>query len=236
MTARMRWMTFDCFGTLVDWQTAFAAALGPIAGDKTADVMRTYYGHERLMERGQPHRAYKDVMATALVHASREHGVELPVSAARTLEAAWPSMRLFDDVEPMLEELRATGWRLALLTNCDDDLFALTHGLFRVPFDFILTSERVRGYKPESWHFRGFERLVGATRRNWVHVANSVYHDIAPAQSLGIQHVWLDRDRTGEAGAAPDVHVYSAADVPEAVRRLVGSQPRNGNAALPVTA
>jgi 2-haloacid dehalogenase len=217
-------MTFDCFGTLVDWQTAFEAALGSLAGDRAGDLLRAYHEHERQVEREQPHRAYKYVLETALARAAREQGVALPSSAARTLQDAWASMRVFGDVEPMLDELRAGGWRLAVLTNCDDDLFAITHRLFEVPFDFVLTAERVRGYKPAPWHFRGFEQLMHVARRNWVHVANSVYHDVATAQALGIQHVWLDRERTDEPDVAPSAHVYSAADVPEAVTRLVGSQ------------
>jgi 2-haloacid dehalogenase len=229
-------MTFDCFGTLVDWQAAFAAALGPLVGDRASELMRAYHVHEREVERELPHRAYKDVLASALTRAAHEQGVTLPPSAARTLETAWPSMQLFDDVEPMLDELRARGWRLAVLTNCDDDLFAVTHGLFRMPFDFVLTAERVRGYKPAPWHFRGFERLTGVARHEWVHVANSLYHDIAPAQSLGVPHVWLDRDRPGEAEVTPDAHVQSGADVAEAAARLVARRSNGHNGGLRVSA
>jgi 2-haloacid dehalogenase len=130
-------------------------------------------------------------------------------------------MPVFDDVEPMLAKLRAQGWRLAVLTNCDDDLFALTHQQFRAPFDLLLTAERVRGYKPAPWHFLGFERLMRVDRREWVHVANSWYHDIAPARALGIQHVWLDRDRTGESGVPSLAHVHAGAEVAPAIARVV---------------
>jgi 2-haloacid dehalogenase len=139
---------------------------------------------------------------------------------ARPLAEAWASMPVFDDVEPMLAELRRDGWRLAVLTNCDEDLFGLTHQQFRSPFDLVLTAERVRGYKPAPWHFLAFERITRVDRRDWVHVANSWYHDIAPARALGIQHVWLDRDRTGEPGVPALAHVHSAADVKQAASRL----------------
>ena len=223
-----RWITFDCFGTLVDWQAGFAAALGPLAGDKTPDVVRAYHVHERLVEREQPHRSYKDVLVTALVRAGADNGVSISTSDARALPQAWASMRVFDDVEAMLAELRLKGWRLAVLTNCDEDLFQATHQRFRAPFDFVLTAERIRGYKPAVWHFRGFERLMRVERRDWVHVACSFYHDIAPAQALGIQHVWLDRERTGEPGVSAAVHVHSATDVAGAVDRLLA---RRGNGA-----
>jgi 2-haloacid dehalogenase len=216
----MRWITFDCFGTLVDWQTGFAQALRPLAGDRTADVLRTYYAHEPIVERLRPHRSYKEVLVIALARAAQECGLSISADHARSLAEAWAAMRPFDDVEPMLAELRARGWKLAVLTNCDEDLFAMTHQQFRAPFDFVLTAERVRGYKPAPWHFLGFERLTRVDRRDWVHVANSWYHDIAPARALGIQHVWLDRDRTGESGVPALAHVHSAVDVTQAASRI----------------
>lgn len=212
-----RWITFDCYGTLVDWHAGFAGALVPYFGDQTPDIVRAYQAHERIAEREYPHRSYKDVLVTALARAAEQQGVAIPAAAARALPEAWSSMRPFADVETMLAELRARGWRIAVLTNCDEDLFAVTHRMFRAPFDFTLSAERVRGYKPAPWHFRGFERLMRVSRQDWVHVACSYYHDIAPAQALGIRHVWLDRDRSGEPGVVPSVHVSSASEVVEAI-------------------
>ena len=218
--AQTRWVTFDCFGTLVNWQAGFASMLAPIAGDRTSDIVRAYHASERLVERETPHRSYKDVLATALSRAAAARGVSLPESDARALQRSWGSMPIFDDVEPMLAELRRRGWRLGVLTNCDDDLFEITHRSFRAPFDLFVTAERVRGYKPAPWHFLAFERITRVDRRDWVHVANSWYHDIAPARALGIQHVWLDRDRTGEPGVPALAHVHSAAEVKQAASRL----------------
>jgi 2-haloacid dehalogenase len=215
-------VTFDCFGTLVDWEAGFVSALRPIAGERTGDLLRAYHAQEQLVEREHPHRAYKDVLVTALSRAAAERGVAVPSSAAHALSQAWSSLRLFDDVEAMLAELRLHGYRLAVLTNCDDDLFERTHREFLVPFDFVLTAERVRGYKPAPWHFRGFERLTRVARTDWVHVANSVYHDIAPAQALGIQHVWLDRRQSGAAGVDPRLRVSSGLEVAAVVDRLLG--------------
>lgn len=221
MSARMRWITFDCFGTLVDWQAGFASAVRPFAGDRTDDVLRAYHAHEAVVERLTPHRSYKEVLVLALARAAQECGVTLSAEHVRSLAEAWASMPVFDDVEPMLDELRHRGWRIAVLTNCDEDLFALTHQRFQQPFDLVLTAERVRGYKPAPWAFLGFERLTRVDRRDWVHVANSWYHDIAPVRALGIQHVWLDRDQTGESGVPALAHVQSAVDVPFAASRLV---------------
>jgi 2-haloacid dehalogenase len=215
-----RWVTFDCYGTLVDWQAGFAAALAPIAGDRTPRLVRAYHAREREVESEAPYRSYKDVLATALVRAAADAGVRLSASDARILSRSWDALRPFDDVEPMLQELRDRGWRLAVLTNCDDDLFEITHGEFRKPFDLFLTAERVRGYKPARWHFRAFELLTRVDRRDWVHVACSWYHDIAPAKALGITPVWLDRERTGENPAAAWMHVHTAADVLDAIEGL----------------
>jgi 2-haloacid dehalogenase len=221
-----RWVTFDCYGTLIDWQAGFAAALTPVAGDRTTALVRAYHGWERAVEAEMPHRSYKDVLTTALVRAAAEVGVPLSAAEARRLPQSWGTLRPFADVEPLLAELRRGGWRLAVLTNCDDDLFEITHHMFRRPFDLFVTAERVRGYKPARWHFRAFELLTRVDRRDWVHVACSWYHDIAPARALGIRHVWLDRERTGEDPAVPSVQVHTAGDVLEAVESLVARPPR----------
>ncbi len=219
-----RWVTFDCFGTLVNWQAGFARMLAPIAGDDVSHIVDAYDACERFVERETPHRSYRDVMATALVRAAAEHGVPLSDRDARAVPRAWSSMPLFDDVEPMLTELRRQGWRLAVLTNCDDDLFEMTHRTFRQPFDLFVTAERVRGYKPAPWHFRAFERLTRATPRNWVHVACSWYHDIEPAQTLGINRVWLDRGGSGGGTTPKCVRVHSAAGVAGAIGALFADE------------
>jgi 2-haloacid dehalogenase len=217
---RPRWVTFDCYGTLVDWQAGFAAILARLAGDRVPEVLRAYHDCERQVEREMPHKPYKDVLVTALVRAAREAGVRISESEARALPEAWGSMRPFDDVETLLAELRRKGCRMAVLTNCDDDLFEVTHRTFRTPFDLFVTAERVRGYKPAPWHFRAFELLTGVRKVDWVHVACSWYHDIVPAQAFGIRRVWLDRERTGEDPAAASVHVHTAADAIEAIDGL----------------
>ncbi len=107
-----------------------------------------------------------------------------------------------------------------MLTNCDDDLFEETQRAFRERFDLVVTAERVRDYKPSLAHFRYFARSTGAARDDWVHVACSWYHDIAPARELALAPVWLDRDRTGEDPSSASAYLQSAADVPDAVARL----------------
>ena len=96
----------------------------------------------------------------------------------------WPAVRPLDDVEPLLAELRRRGYRLGVLTNWDDATFETVHRTFRNPFDLFVTSERVRGFKPELWHFRAFQMLAQARKENWIHIASDWKHDIVPAESL----------------------------------------------------
>jgi 2-haloacid dehalogenase len=217
----VRWVTFDCFGTLVDWHNGFAGIVRPLAGERTAELLRAYHRFERMIEQESPHRLYKDVLAAALKRAADEIGLPLSDAAAGRLPASWGALPVFDDVEPMLASLRRAGCRLAVLTNCDDDLFEETQRAFRQRFDLVVTAERVGDYKPSLAHFRYFARITGATRDGWVHVACSWYHDIAPARELALRRVWLDRDRTGEDPSSASVHLQLAADVPDAVARLL---------------
>jgi 2-haloacid dehalogenase len=214
------WVTFDCFGTLVDWHKGFAAIVEPIAGERTGELLQAYHRIEPELEGESPHRLYRDVLATGLKRAADHIGLRLSESDARRLPDRWGTQRVFDDVEPMLAALRQSGCRLAVLTNCDDDLFEQTHRAFRERFDLVVTAERVRDYKPSPAHFRYFRRSTGAAPGRWVHVACSWYHDIAPAREAGVRSVWLDRDRTGQDPASAAAHVQSAVDVPGAVERL----------------
>ena len=217
---RQRWVTFDCFGTLVDWHKGFTEILRPFARERVTDVVRAYHQNERRIEGEAPHRPYKDVLVRSVVRAGAETGVPISESQAQALPRAWDALQPFGDVELLLAELRRRGYRLAVLTNCDDDLFETTHRMFRTPFDLFVTAERVRAYKPARWHFRAFELMSGAARRDWVHVACSWYHDIVPAQALGVSRVWLDRDRTGDDASLASAHVHTVCEALRAIDTL----------------
>jgi 2-haloacid dehalogenase len=133
-------------------------------------------------------------------------------------------VRPHDDVEPLLAELRRRGYRLGVLTNWDDATFEAAHRTFRRPFDLFVTSERVRGFKPALWHFRAFELLTQVRKEHWVHIASDWTHDIVPAESFGIQRVWLDRDGTGEDPSRATAHVRSASEAVRAVDWLYAGQ------------
>ena len=217
---RTQWVTFDCYGTLVDWQAGFASILSRIAGERVDELLRAYHRWERRVVRNARHASYKEVLASALRKAADETAVSLTAPDARALSLSWKALRPFDDVEAVLARLRAKGYKLAVLTNCDDDLFEVTHRAFRTPFDLFVTAERIRGYKPAPWHFRAFELMTRARKADWVHVSSSVYHDITPAQAFGVRSVWLDRGRGADQGAAGSVRVRSAAEIVGAIDQL----------------
>jgi 2-haloacid dehalogenase len=219
--AHDRWLSFDCFGTLIDWTGGFHTILSPIAGDQTAALMRTYHGIERAMEAETPHRLYRDVLTAGLAQAAQQLGIKL--AEADILVRRWGDQPLYPDVPAGLAALRDAGWKIAILTNCDDDLFAQTAA--RNPAlapDLIVTAQQVGSYKPSFGHFARFEQLTGVARGDWVHAANSWFHDIEPAQRYGITRIWVDRDRSGHDPAVASLAITAVADLPAAVAAVAG--------------
>jgi 2-haloacid dehalogenase len=212
-----RWLTFDCYGTIADWNTCMLGALQPVAGASAAPLLSAYHRAESILEAGPDWRPYRQVLCEGLALASRRVGVPVPDAHARALVEAWPSMPIFPDVAEALETLISFGWRLAILTNCDDDLFATTAAALPVPFDLVVTAEQVRSYKPDLGHFRRFAEVTGATPGNWIHVANSWVHDILPAARMGLRSVWVDRDHTGHPAKFAERRVTTMRRLPETV-------------------
>lgn len=220
-----KWITFDCFGTLVDWHSGFADILRPVAGERTAELIAAYHGFERLLEQERPHRLYRDVLSAGVARAAAKIGLPLSAEQAKALPERWGTQRVFADVEPALAALRAAGWKLAVLTNCDVDLFAQTQRGFARPFDLVVTAEQVGAYKPSLEHFRYFANATGVEMGAWIHAACSWYHDIAPAREFGLRRIWVDRDRTGEDPASASARIESVAALPAVVGSLSG-QPK----------
>ena len=170
-----------------------------------------------MVEEERPHRLYRDVLQEAVARAAAKIGLPLSDDQRKSLPSRWGTQPVFADVEPALAALRAAGWKLAVLTNCDLDLFAQTQRAFQRPFDLVVTAEQVKDYKPSLAHFRYFWRTSGVERDRWIHAACSYFHDIGPAREMGIRRIWVDRDNTGENPAAATVRINSAAGLPAAV-------------------
>jgi 2-haloacid dehalogenase len=211
---RFEALTFDCYGTLIDWETGLSGAFEPVLRAHrihadTEDVLARYARYETAAEAG-PYRRYRDVLADGLRGVGAGLGFEPTDAEAATFGgsvADWPA---FPDSAAALARLKRR-YRLGVITNCDDDLFAASNERLGVEFDWIVTAQQVGAYKPDKRNFLfAFDRL-GLPRDRILHVAQSLFHDHAPAQRLGLTSVWINRraDRsvsgaTPEAQATPD--------------------------------
>jgi 2-haloacid dehalogenase len=175
-----RWATFDCYGTLIDWNAGLRDALG---GD---ELLPRYHELELRVQAEDPTRSYRDV----LTETARRVGVE--ASPADTL----PSWPVFPEAPAELEEAREGGWKLAVLSNSDRDLIEQSLHAIGVPFELAIVASEISSYKPAQGHWLAFEREVG--RMPDVHVAQSHFHDVVPAAALGIPTIWINR--LGETG------------------------------------
>lgn len=212
-----RWISFDCFGTLVDWHGGFRAILTAAGVVRTQDLIDAYHRHERVVE-SQPYRPYREVTEIALRRAMQEEAMGPGVPCSIIAER-WSTLPVFADTVCALEQLRADGWSLAILTNCDDDLFAETAAKLGVTFDRVITAQHVRSYKPALGHFRFFKETIGDAP--WIHAACSWFHDIVPARAVGIPRVWVDRDRTGDEPAIATRVIPDLTELPSIVRQLI---------------
>jgi len=207
-------LTFDCYGTLIDWETGLLAGLRAVldAHGKSADdetLLETYAGFEADAEAG-PYLRYRDVLGVGLRGVCDGLGIS-PTDAEVTSFGGsvenWPA---FPDSAGALARLK-TRFRLGVITNCDDDLFAASNRRLGVDFDWIVTAQQADGYKPRLANFELAFQRMGVPRDRILHVAQSLFHDHVPAKALGMTTVWIDRrhDRPGSgatplASAAPD--------------------------------
>jgi 2-haloacid dehalogenase len=200
-------LTFDCYGTLIDWEAGLLAAFQPIlrARGREADgdeLLERYARHEAAAEAG-PYVSYRDVLAAGLRGVAAELGLAPTADEIAAFSGSvvdWPA---FADSAAALARLKEQ-FRLGVITNCDDDLFAASNRRLGVTFDWIVTAQQVGSYKPNEANFHAaFDRL-GLPRERILHVAQSLFHDHVPAKRLGLASVWIDRrhDRPG-AGATP---------------------------------
>lgn len=189
----IKWATFDCFGTLVDWRHGISTGLEllfPGQGEALVDVCTR---HEAAIQAERPAMRYRDVLAGSVRRTAAETGLDLVPDDASVLGTTIPFWPVFPDTRQALTDLRAAGWRLALLTNCDRDIIGETQRRIGVRVDAVVTSEDVGSYKPNHNHFTRFAESFDATKQNWVHVAQSYFHDITPAHELGLPTVWVNR-------------------------------------------
>ena len=209
-------LTFDCYGTLIDWETGLLAALrdalpGADVGDD--ELLENYAAHEAQAER-PPYRSYREVLATGVRGVAADLGLEVDDEAVARFSQCvrdWPA---FPDSAEALGRLHER-YRLGVITNCDTDLFAASNEKLGVTFDWVVTAEMARSYKPARAGFELAFETIDVPRGRILHVAQSLFHDHVTAKELGLSSVWIDRrhDRPG-AGATPPAAATPDASYP----------------------
>lgn len=189
-------ITFDCYGTLIDWENGIAAAFEEAMERdgiriERDDVLRAYAALEPLIEQ-ERYRSYRDVLAEAAMRVANMHGWPLAYSRAGFLAESLPRWKPFADTNDALQRLRAAGYKLGILTNCDDDLNAATRrNHLAVDFDLVITAQQVHAYKPVPPHFETARARIGNAR--WLHAAQSNFHDIVPCNLFNVPNAWINR-------------------------------------------
>ncbi|MGO9181077.1 MAG: haloacid dehalogenase type II [Candidatus Limnocylindrales bacterium] len=200
-------LTFDCYGTLIDWElgitTALRAVLSPRGVRAADDELLEAYAQEEAAAEAGAYLRYRDILARCLRGVCEGYGVvptEDEIAGFAGSVGAWPA---FPDSSQALNRL-ARRFRLGVITNCDDDLFALSNTRLGVTFDWVVTAQQAGSYKPSLHNFELAFSRIAIPRRRILHVAQSLYHDHVPAKRLGLRTVWVNRrhDRPG-SGATP---------------------------------
>jgi 2-haloacid dehalogenase len=199
--ARFDALTFDCYGTLIDWESGILAALHQAlpeaVGAADAELLEAFAGHEAEIEAG-PYRPYRDVLEETVRAIADDRGWHVTDEAAAAFGGSvvdWPA---FPDSAAALADL-AERFRLGVITNCDDDLFVASEAKLGIRFEPVVTAQQTRRYKPNPRGFEvAFER-IGLPTSRILHVAQSLFHDHVTAKRLGLATVWVDR-RSGRSG------------------------------------
>jgi 2-haloacid dehalogenase len=205
--SRFKVLTFDCYGTLIDWEAGILAALRPIFATHRIPVnedelLARYALHETEVEAG-PYRRYREVLAEVVVRLGKDYGFAPTDNEQHSLAESIRNWQPFPDTVSALRQL-ATRYSLVILSNVDDDLFALTQPKLAVNFADVITAQQVDSYKPSHRNFELALQRIGRDKAEVLHVAQSLFHDVAPARSLGIATAWINRrkDKQGP-GATP---------------------------------
>jgi 2-haloalkanoic acid dehalogenase type II len=208
-------ITFDCYGTLIDWETGIkeafrnASACDGVSLDPAA-VMRILFDTTPAAER--PYQSYREILTAAALRVGEHLGWMLGRDRAAFLPESLPDWPPFADTNPTLTRLSQTGYTLGILSNVDDDLLAETRQHLAASFPLIVTAEQVRSYKPAPGHFIAARERIGAGR--WLHVAGSYVHDVVPAVAHRIPVAWINRKGEAPTGAArPDREFRTLTDL-----------------------
>ena len=216
-------VTFDCYGTLIDWEGGIGewfekAAAADRVAVAPSDALAVYAQIEQEVE-ARAYLSYRGVLAATALRVAKRFNWSMAPERASTLAQSLPSWQPFPDTNPALERLAERGYRLGILSNVDDDLLLGTLSHLTVRFDLFVTAQQVRSYKPAPGHFEEARRGIGNSR--WLHAAQSHFHDIVPARSLGIPVAWVNRKgQAASPDCLPDMEVKTLTGLADWLDRL----------------
>ena len=211
-----RWASFDCYGTLIDWDGGVRAELARVFGDGRADELLAEYHADEPDLQASGELSYHQVLTESMRRLGAPSGEE------HGLAESLPGWRAFPEVRAALEELRRRGWKLAILSNTDDDFIAASQVQIGAHFDEVVVAQEIGSYKPAHRHWEEFFQRTRAPREGHVHVGASLFHDVAPCNDLGLRSVWINRlGETAPPGARPDRELSDLFGLPETLDELV---------------
>jgi 2-haloacid dehalogenase len=215
MRSMDRWATFDCYGTLIDWNGGIGRELERLFGaDRASQMLHRYHEVEPEVQREEPTRSYRDVLALTLARLG-----DVPAAEEDALGRSLPTWPAFPEVRESLEEARSRGWKLAILSNTDREFIDASMENIGVPFELAIVASEIGSYKPAHGHWDAFREHV--TPDVHVHVGASLFHDVAPARELGLRTIWINR-LGEEAHPRPDVELLTLTGLADALDPLAG--------------
>lgn len=227
--SRFNIITFDCYGTLIDWESGILGAVRPIlsahnAHLSNADILRMYGEIEAEEESGE-YQPYEQILQTVVRGFGTRLGFVPRENEQHSLPNSLANWKPFPDTVAALRQLKKK-FRLGILSNIDDDLFSATAPQLEVEFDHVVTASQARAYKPSLDVFRLAQKKIGSPPQQWLHAGQSIYHDVIPAQSFGIATVWVNRPsplpNSGAAKPAqgkPDIEVSSLTELADLINK-----------------
>ena len=211
-----RWASFDCYGTLIDWDGGVRGELARVFGDDRADELLAAYHSIEPGLQASGELSYRQVLTESMRQLGAPDGQE------HGLAESLPGWRAFPEARAALDELRKRGWKLAILSNTDDDFIAASQVQIGLVFDEVVVAQEIGSYKPAHRHWEEFFRRTNAPREGHVHVGASLFHDIAPSNVLGLTSIWINRTgETGSDGVRPTRELPDLFELPETLADLV---------------
>lgn len=180
-------LTFDCYGTLIDWNGGIRRELARVFGEERADALLVRYHVLEAQLEADGELTYREVLREAM------RGLAAPAGEEDALARSLPNWEPFPEVPSALQEARDRGWKLAILSNTDRDFIEASQARLGVPFELVIVASEIGSYKPAHSHWERFFNETNAAPKQHVHVAASLFHDIAPANELGLRSIWINR-------------------------------------------